>query len=402
MEVDGASECLVPAGQPGRFAHVRSTAAVDRLTGAGRHATACLEFRPDAGCGCGVFATNAARAWGPVRAAFRLLADSGFGGERSRGWGRSDTPEFIEGALPEYENGGFPGEPEPQPTRWRENEPEQPRRYRNRWAAAKPHPRTGRCPCSHPPPTTRRLGARRYTVMARGGRIDSPSGSGRYEEAAPNDRGRFRAGRRRARPAAPPRTSRPTDSRTRSSAPASRSLSRCRGKPMRYRLTCLTPMLVGDGHKLTPIDYMVWKDHVNVLDQRRIFRLLAKGPRLDSYLAQLKKADKLDFALGRLRPELRRPPHSVRKRRRIRVLEPRAGRQPDIPTFAGGATGPTRRAPRSRARCAPAWCLRNRHERACCGRSQARREAERLPAPSGGAGGRPGARSGRHATRCGW
>src|SRR5690349_19575848 len=41
---------------------------------------------------------------------------------------------------------------------------------------------------------------------------------------------------------------------------------------------------------------MVWKDHINVLDQRRIFRLLAKGPRLDGYLAQLKKADKLDFA----------------------------------------------------------------------------------------------------------
>ncbi len=41
---------------------------------------------------------------------------------------------------------------------------------------------------------------------------------------------------------------------------------------------------------------MVWKEHVNVLDQRRIFRLLAKGPRLDGYLAQLKKAEKLDFA----------------------------------------------------------------------------------------------------------
>jgi CRISPR-associated protein Csm5 len=65
---------------------------------------------------------------------------------------------------------------------------------------------------------------------------------------------------------------------------------------MRYRLTCLTPVLVGDGHKLSPIDYMVWKDQVNVLDQRRIFRLLSKGPRLESYLAQLKRADKLDFA----------------------------------------------------------------------------------------------------------
>jgi CRISPR-associated protein Csm5 len=68
------------------------------------------------------------------------------------------------------------------------------------------------------------------------------------------------------------------------------------GGGMKYRLTCLTPTLVGDGQRLAPIDYMVWKDHVNVLDQRRIFRLLAKGPRLDSYLSQLKKAEKLDFA----------------------------------------------------------------------------------------------------------
>jgi CRISPR-associated protein Csm5 len=65
---------------------------------------------------------------------------------------------------------------------------------------------------------------------------------------------------------------------------------------MKYRLTALTPTLIGDGQRLAPIDYMVWKDHVNVLDQRRIFRLLAKGPRLDGYLAQLKKADRLDFA----------------------------------------------------------------------------------------------------------
>src|SRR5580704_11602895 len=65
---------------------------------------------------------------------------------------------------------------------------------------------------------------------------------------------------------------------------------------MNYRLTCLTPTLVGDGQRLSPIDYMVWKDHVNVLDQWRIFRLLAKGPRLESYLTQLKNAEKLDFA----------------------------------------------------------------------------------------------------------
>ena len=65
---------------------------------------------------------------------------------------------------------------------------------------------------------------------------------------------------------------------------------------MKYRVTCLTPTLVGDGNKLSPIDYMVWRDQVNVLDQNRIFRLLAKGPRLEGYLTQLKKADKLDFA----------------------------------------------------------------------------------------------------------
>ena len=37
----------------------------------------------------------------PVKAAFRLLADTGFGGERSRGWGRSEAPEFTEGMLPD-------------------------------------------------------------------------------------------------------------------------------------------------------------------------------------------------------------------------------------------------------------------------------------------------------------
>ena len=65
---------------------------------------------------------------------------------------------------------------------------------------------------------------------------------------------------------------------------------------MNYRLTVLTPLLVGDGQELAPIDYMVWKDQVNVLDQPRIFKLLSRGPRLDGYLAQLRRADKLDFA----------------------------------------------------------------------------------------------------------
>ena len=110
---------------------------------------------------------------------------------------------------------------------------------------------------------------------------------------------------------------------------------------MRYRLTSLTPLLVGDGRKLAPIDYMVWKDHVNVLDQWRIFRLLAKGSRLEGYLAQLKKADKLDFAswggfaqnfAGRRIP-FENAAYSAYWNRAV-------GDSLLIPTFASGAAGP--------------------------------------------------------------
>lgn len=104
--VDGMSECLVPSGHPGPFrTSIRSNAAVDRLTGAcERHATACLEFRRGAGLWTvAAFADEPQQErWaGRVRAAFRLLADSGFGGRRSRGWGRTEEPEFAEGTLPE-------------------------------------------------------------------------------------------------------------------------------------------------------------------------------------------------------------------------------------------------------------------------------------------------------------
>jgi len=104
--VDGASECLVPAGRPGPFrTGVRWNAAVDRLTGAvERHSTACIEFRPGSGLWTVVsFRDDAAHGqWADrVKAAFRLLADTGFGGERSRGWGRAESPEFIDGTLPD-------------------------------------------------------------------------------------------------------------------------------------------------------------------------------------------------------------------------------------------------------------------------------------------------------------
>ncbi|MEO8592368.1 MAG: hypothetical protein ABI759_03525 [Candidatus Solibacter sp.] len=103
--VDGASGCLMASGKKGPFrTSLRFAAAVDRLSGASeRHATACIEFRE----GCGLwtvvgFPDEAARdGWQErVKAAFRLLADTGFGGERSRGWGRAETPEFVAGMLP--------------------------------------------------------------------------------------------------------------------------------------------------------------------------------------------------------------------------------------------------------------------------------------------------------------
>jgi hypothetical protein len=68
------------------------------------HCAACLEFNQGAGLWAVAAFTDddAAARWSePVKAAFRLLADSGLGGERSRGWGRSETPEFTDGVLPD-------------------------------------------------------------------------------------------------------------------------------------------------------------------------------------------------------------------------------------------------------------------------------------------------------------
>ena len=110
---------------------------------------------------------------------------------------------------------------------------------------------------------------------------------------------------------------------------------------MRYRLTCLTPLLVGDGRKLSPIDYMVWKDHVNVLDQWRIFRLLAKGPRLEGYLAQLKKADKLDFASwGGFAQNFAGRRIPFENAASSQYWNRAAGDSLHISTFAAGASGP--------------------------------------------------------------
>jgi CRISPR type III-A-associated RAMP protein Csm4 len=103
--IDGASECLISGGAQGPFrVNVRSNAAVDRDgESVAQHSTACLEFTPGGGLWMiASFSDQAAKErWkGPLEGALRLLADSGFGGGRSRGWGRSEMPEIIEGELP--------------------------------------------------------------------------------------------------------------------------------------------------------------------------------------------------------------------------------------------------------------------------------------------------------------
>jgi CRISPR type III-A-associated RAMP protein Csm4 len=106
--VDGESECLVVSNQgrgPFRVA-LRSSAGVDRLNPASVevHSTACLEFTRAGGLWTVVqFADESALArWqAPVRSALALLADSGLGGERSRGWGRCEAPEWQPWAVPQ-------------------------------------------------------------------------------------------------------------------------------------------------------------------------------------------------------------------------------------------------------------------------------------------------------------
>ncbi len=198
--IDGPSECLVPAGRPGPFRAVtRSAAAVDRLTGSlERHSTACLEFMPGAGLWTLVSFADAAalERWnGPVRAAFRLLADSGLGGERARGWGHAEDPEFIAGELPDMI---LPPKSAPQPAAAPptaeaaiaeaeaapEIAPVEPP------AAAEPAPPAAPASVSHwllalfTPAAEDSIDWTRgnYSVVARSGRIESPARSGELKK----------------------------------------------------------------------------------------------------------------------------------------------------------------------------------------------------------------------------
>ncbi len=105
---DAESGCLLRRDRPNSspFRSVlRRSAAVDRVDGMAPSfiSTACVEFEPGAGLWTAVrFADESAEStWSDrVQAAFRLLADSGFGGRRSSGWGHAEAPEFERGQWP--------------------------------------------------------------------------------------------------------------------------------------------------------------------------------------------------------------------------------------------------------------------------------------------------------------
>jgi CRISPR type III-A-associated RAMP protein Csm4 len=89
--VDGPSECLIAQGTQGPYrVSVRSSAAVDRHgLAVAPHSSACLEFASGAGLW---LQASVSEEWKDrVLGAVRLLADSGFGGERSRGWGHAEV-----------------------------------------------------------------------------------------------------------------------------------------------------------------------------------------------------------------------------------------------------------------------------------------------------------------------
>lgn len=176
--VDGPSECLISghgAERSGPFrTALRSYAAVDRPGGSTAvvHEAACLEFSEGGGLWAAVeFAdAEAAPVWNePVRAALRLLADSGLGGERSIGWGRSQDPEFVEGTLPEMILPPFAPPQPPEPSA----EGAEP--------APRPAPETGYWLLSMFSPAAEdavdwQRGS--YSMVTRGGRVDSPLRSG--------------------------------------------------------------------------------------------------------------------------------------------------------------------------------------------------------------------------------
>ncbi|MBV9034720.1 MAG: hypothetical protein JO182_09530 [Acidobacteriaceae bacterium] len=106
--VDAESGCLLrrdrPSQSPFRVV-TRTRVGVDRISRASAHphASACVEFESGSGLwSIFRFGDEAAEAtWGNrIKACLRLLADTGFGGHRSSGWGQTADPEFRSGRWP--------------------------------------------------------------------------------------------------------------------------------------------------------------------------------------------------------------------------------------------------------------------------------------------------------------
>src|SRR5581483_559103 len=105
---DPESGCLLRRDRPstGPFRVVtRTRAAVDRLSQTAAHTDsyACVEFESGAGLWCVARFrdADAESQWGgKLKAAIRLLADTGFGGGRTSGWGQTAEPEFQSGSWP--------------------------------------------------------------------------------------------------------------------------------------------------------------------------------------------------------------------------------------------------------------------------------------------------------------
>jgi CRISPR type III-A-associated RAMP protein Csm4 len=105
---DAESGCLLrrdrPSSSPYRVV-TRSRAAVDRLSGSSVHvdASACVEWEAGSGLwtACRFADETAYSTWNSrLQAAFRLLADTGFGARRTSGWGQTAEPEFQTGSWP--------------------------------------------------------------------------------------------------------------------------------------------------------------------------------------------------------------------------------------------------------------------------------------------------------------
>jgi len=180
--VDPQSRCLLPSRPvdstgPFRTA-VRALAPVDRLgrTSWTARRTGCVEFSPEGGLWMVVsFAGEQARQqwWAAVEAALRLLADSGFGGKRSVGWGRAEMPEITTGTIPELLLAG-PGAPDDTPP------------GEEAASGANEAPETAFWLLSLFSPGERDQvdwGRGSYTLITRSGRVESTAGWGREKKA---------------------------------------------------------------------------------------------------------------------------------------------------------------------------------------------------------------------------